>query len=113
MGVSLAFDVELGGEGFGADDIAHDAARFPCCAEPQDVKGASRQPGVLVQRQDPQIDIWQCSHLNQPSQLAAHDVGVLRLIRVAVGPLPLGELAKGAWRHLDAAEVQALAAASS
>lgn len=45
--------------------------------------------------------------------LAAHDIGVLRLIRVAVGPLPLGELAKGAWRHLDAAEVQALAAASS
>lgn len=45
--------------------------------------------------------------------LAAHDIGVLRLIRVAVGPLPLGELAKGAWRHLDAAEVQALAAASA
>lgn len=45
--------------------------------------------------------------------LAAHDIDVLRLIRVAVGPLPLGELAKGAWRHLDAAEVQALVAASA
>ncbi len=40
--------------------------------------------------------------------LAAHDIGVLRLIRVAIGPLPLGELAKGQWRHLTADEVQAL-----
>lgn len=40
--------------------------------------------------------------------LAAHDVGVLRLIRVAVGPLQLGDLPKGQWRHLDDAEVQAL-----
>jgi len=41
--------------------------------------------------------------------LAAHGVGVLRLIRVSVGPLSLGDLPKGQWRHLDAAEVQALA----
>lgn len=40
--------------------------------------------------------------------LAAHDIGVLRLIRVAIGPLPLGELPKGGWRHLTAAEVAAL-----
>lgn len=40
--------------------------------------------------------------------LAAHDIGVLRLIRVAIGALPLGELPKGQWRHLTAAEVSAL-----
>ncbi|HXH03363.1 MAG TPA: pseudouridine synthase [Candidatus Competibacteraceae bacterium] len=35
-------------------------------------------------------------------------VRVLRLVRVAIGPLALGELAKGAFRHLTPAEVQAL-----
>lgn len=40
--------------------------------------------------------------------LAAHDIGVLRLIRVAIGPLALGELLKGQWRHLTLDEVQAL-----
>jgi len=42
--------------------------------------------------------------------LAAFDIGVLRLVRVAIGPLQLGDLAKGAWRDLDAAEVSALGA---
>jgi 23S rRNA pseudouridine2605 synthase len=37
--------------------------------------------------------------------LAAHGVGVLRLIRVAIGPLALGALAKGQFRALDVAEV--------
>lgn len=41
--------------------------------------------------------------------LAAFDVGVLRLIRVAVGPLKLGDLPKGAWRDLTPAERDALA----
>jgi len=36
--------------------------------------------------------------------LAAHGIGVLRLIRVAIGPLVLGDLPKGAWRRLDADE---------
>jgi 23S rRNA pseudouridine2605 synthase len=40
--------------------------------------------------------------------LAALDYEVLRLIRVAIGPLPLGDLAKGAWRKLGAAEIAAL-----
>ena len=40
--------------------------------------------------------------------LAAHGVGVLRLIRVAIGPLALGELPKGQWRHLTPDEVRAL-----
>lgn len=42
--------------------------------------------------------------------LAALDIEVLRLVRVAIGSLALGTLAKGAWRHLTAAEVAALAA---
>lgn len=41
--------------------------------------------------------------------LAAHEIAVLRLIRVAIGPLGLGELAKGQWRHLSAEEVRELA----
>ena len=41
--------------------------------------------------------------------LAAFDLEVLRLVRVAIGPLPLGDLAKGAWRALTPAEVRALA----
>ncbi|MDQ3495027.1 MAG: rRNA pseudouridine synthase [Pseudomonadota bacterium] len=41
--------------------------------------------------------------------LAAVDLQVLRLVRVAVGTVALGDLAKGAWRHLDAAEARLLA----
>ena len=41
--------------------------------------------------------------------LAAHGVGVLRLVRVAIGPVALGALAKGAHRALDPAEIEALA----
>jgi len=41
--------------------------------------------------------------------LAARGYSVLRLVRVAIGPLPLGTLAKGAWRWLEPAEVAALA----
>lgn len=41
--------------------------------------------------------------------LAALDIGVLRLVRVAIGTLPLGELAKGQWRELTAVEAEALA----
>lgn len=40
--------------------------------------------------------------------LAALDIGVLRLLRVAVGDLALGDLPKGQWRMLTPAERQAL-----
>lgn len=40
--------------------------------------------------------------------LYAHDIGVLRLVRVAIGPLALGALAKGAWRRLTADEAAQL-----
>jgi 23S rRNA pseudouridine2605 synthase len=40
--------------------------------------------------------------------LAAFDVAVLRLVRVAIGPLALGELAKGQWRALTDEEVRSL-----
>jgi 23S rRNA pseudouridine2605 synthase len=40
--------------------------------------------------------------------LAAFDIGVLRLVRTAIGPLTLGELPKGGWRELDPSEVRAL-----
>lgn len=37
-------------------------------------------------------------------------VEVLRLVRVSIGPLALGELPKGEWRHLTRDELRALAA---
>jgi 23S rRNA pseudouridine2605 synthase len=45
--------------------------------------------------------------------LAALGVEVLRLVRVAIGPLALGDLAKGAWRQLTPDEVAAMARAAS
>ena len=40
--------------------------------------------------------------------LAALDIGVLRLVRIAIGDLQLGDLPKGQWRELTAAEVELL-----
>ena len=40
--------------------------------------------------------------------LAALDIGVLRLLRVAIGTLQLGDLPKGQWRELTVEEVAAL-----
>jgi len=40
-------------------------------------------------------------------------VEVLRVVRIAIGPLLLGELAKGAWRLLTADEAKSLAGAST
>ena len=40
--------------------------------------------------------------------LAALGIGVLRLVRVAIGTLALGDLPKGQWRELTAEEVAAL-----
>jgi 23S rRNA pseudouridine2605 synthase len=41
------------------------------------------------------------------------DLGVLRLVRVAIGPLALGDLPKGRWRLLTAPEKAALDTAAS
>jgi 23S rRNA pseudouridine2605 synthase len=43
--------------------------------------------------------------------LEALDVSVLRLVRVAIGPLALGTLAKGQWRMLTPAEMDSLSLA--
>jgi 23S rRNA pseudouridine2605 synthase len=40
--------------------------------------------------------------------LEAFDIGVLRLIRVAIGELQLGEMPKGQWRALSGEEIAAL-----
>jgi 23S rRNA pseudouridine2605 synthase len=40
--------------------------------------------------------------------LAALDIGVLRLVRIAIGPLQLGELPKGQWRELTQDEIESL-----
>ena len=41
--------------------------------------------------------------------LAAFDIAVLRLIRIAIGPLQLGDLGKEHWRELTEEEVRSLA----
>jgi len=43
--------------------------------------------------------------------LSAMSVNVLRLVRVGIGPVKLGSLAKGQWRHLTPGEVSTLAPA--
>lgn len=45
--------------------------------------------------------------------MEAQGIAVLRLLRVAIGELRLGALAKGCWRELEPNEVAALVAASS
>jgi 23S rRNA pseudouridine2605 synthase len=40
--------------------------------------------------------------------LEAFDVSVIRLVRVAIGPLALGGLAKGRWRLLSQKEIESL-----
>lgn len=40
--------------------------------------------------------------------LAASGLGVLRLVRTAIGALALGELGKGQWRHLEDGEITLL-----
>jgi 23S rRNA pseudouridine2605 synthase len=39
---------------------------------------------------------------------SAFDVSVLRLVRVSVGNLQLGDLPKGEWRALSAQEIEML-----
>lgn len=57
---------------------------------------------------------WLAISLNQGRNrqirrmLAALDIGVLRLIRVAVGSLVLGDIGKGQWRHLSTQEIKEL-----
>ncbi len=46
-------------------------------------------------------------HLRRMLEAVGHPV--LRLLRIAIGDLALGDLAKGAWRHLSMAEVRQLA----
>ena len=45
--------------------------------------------------------------------LAASGIGVKRLLRVSIGSLALGDLPKGRWRELSAAEVAALGGGGS
>jgi len=53
-----------------------------------------------------QLDEGRNRHIRR--LLAAHGIGVLRLIRVAIGALALGDLPKQGWRALTETEVSAL-----
>ena len=46
--------------------------------------------------------------LTRTALLAAFGINVLRLVRVAIGGLRLGDLPKGQWRELSAAEIEML-----
>ena len=54
------------------------------------------------------LDEGKNRQIRRLAKAAGHPVR--RLIRVAIGPLALGELPKGQWRHLSAAEVEGLRA---
>jgi 23S rRNA pseudouridine2605 synthase len=56
------------------------------------------------------LEIVLCEGRNRQIRrlLAAFNINVLRLVRVAIGNLQLGDLPKGKWRELSAAEIAAL-----
>ncbi|MGC3982782.1 MAG: pseudouridine synthase [Steroidobacteraceae bacterium] len=56
------------------------------------------------------LDEGRNRHIRRLLAALGHDV--LRLVRVAIGPVKLGELAKGQWRYLTAHEVQQLGKAA-
>lgn len=55
---------------------------------------------------DIQLDEGRNRHIRRMLKALDHDV--LRLVRIAIGPIELGALAKGQWRPLTAAELTAL-----
>jgi 23S rRNA pseudouridine2605 synthase len=61
------------------------------------------------------LEIILCEGKNRQIRRILESLGVdvLRLIRVAVGPLELGNLSKGEWRHLTPDEVTSLRTKSS
>lgn len=57
------------------------------------------------------LDEGRNRHIRRLLQVLGFEV--LRLVRVAIGPVQLGELAKGQWRMLEAEELEVLAARSA
>ncbi|MEW6156649.1 MAG: pseudouridine synthase [Verrucomicrobiota bacterium] len=55
-----------------------------------------------------EITLTEGKHRQIRRLLAGFDIEVLRLVRVAIGPLELGALAKGQWRFLTPEEVRML-----
>ncbi|MNV42118.1 Ribosomal large subunit pseudouridine synthase E [compost metagenome] len=53
------------------------------------------------------LDEGRNRHIRRLLKVLGFDV--LRLMRVAIGPVQLGELGKGQWRELDVVELDALA----
>jgi 23S rRNA pseudouridine2605 synthase len=72
---------------------------------------STRQAGVLRSGEkncwlEIVLDEGKNRHIRR--MLAVLEIDVLRLVRVAVGPLRLGQLAKGSYRHLTDEEKKAL-----
>ena len=55
-----------------------------------------------------EIDLDEGKNRHLRRVFAHLDIEVVRLVRIAIGPLALGALAKGAWRFLSGEEVRAL-----
>ena len=106
---------------FGPDKTYH--VQVDCIPDP--AKLASMQAGVVCEAEIPRAksvrllragdkNAWLEVVLDEGRNrqirrlLAALDIGVLRLLRVAIGTLQLGELPKGHWRPLTNEEVAAL-----
>lgn len=85
----------------------HDAEGERLSAVRVEVLRSGERHGWLV------IDLDEGRNRQIRRMLEAHGVDVLRLVRVAIGALPLGDLPKGAWRRLTMLEVDALRGAAT
>jgi 23S rRNA pseudouridine2605 synthase len=100
-------------------DALPDARQLACMQEGVDDAGehlAAHSVQVLRHGQrtawlEVVLDEGRNRHIRRLLQVLGFEV--LRLMRVAIGPVQLGELAKGQWRELDQAELNALAAGNA
>jgi 23S rRNA pseudouridine2605 synthase len=76
-----------------------DAGEFLCAKQVTILRQGTRNCWVEIV-----LDEGKNRHIRR--LLAAFQINVLRLVRVAIGPLQLGGLAKGEFRYLTATEVQ-------
>ena len=96
-------------------DAVPDAALLAALVEGVDVDGERaacviRRPCCAPGEKNAWLEIVLDEGRNRQIRrlLAAFDLGVLRLVRVAIGGLALGELPKGQWRPLSQEELASL-----
>jgi 23S rRNA pseudouridine2605 synthase len=96
-------------------DSIPDAAKLRALAEGVDIDGQRLRAKSATLLRQGEKNAWLEIVLDEGRNrqirrlLEAQGIGVLRLLRVAIGGLALGELPKGGWRELSPAEIAALA----